>query len=62
MKIFVSTLAATGTISPPIFHLRSAPPQERQAKMQKPVLCGGLRADPNKKQWVAKDKISIYTV
>jgi hypothetical protein len=65
--------AATGTVIPTIFRPspcpvtnkgfpRSAPPQERQAKTQKPVLWSGFRSAPLKKRWVALDKISIYIV
>jgi hypothetical protein len=35
---------ATGTVSPPIFRLRSAPPQKRQVSTYKIVLFGGSAA------------------
>jgi hypothetical protein len=42
--------------------LRPASTQERQVKMQKPVLSGGLRGLPQKKTVGAKNNISIYIV
>jgi hypothetical protein len=36
--------AATGTVKPPIFRLLSAPLQERQVNMYKPVFYGDLRS------------------